>query len=310
MMRFRNIFLVGGTALVLGALFATDPDRGVSTGMLLLSLVTPILAVAFAHLARKALHDYPEADARDLFKRARDGNVGAGLALVAMAIVVYGLLGLFGSVAKAEDAITNVRQNLPILKAEQARWWPDHPRPTVLGGMVEQETCITLTHRRCWSQFAQLKSAREEGAGLGQLTRAFNADGSTRFDALAELRGRHAALRELTWANVYQRADQQLRALVLKSLDDYRTFSQIQAPDHRLVFQVAAYNRGVGGIQNERRACQVTDGCDPQQWWGHVETTCTASRVPLYGGRSACDINRQHVVKVIKERAPRYAGYL
>lgn len=100
MIRFRNLFLVGGSLLVLAALFFTDPDQGLSTGMLLLSLVTPILAVLFAHFARKALHDYPEADARDLFRRASEGPTGAGLALVAIAIVTYGLLGLFGNIAR------------------------------------------------------------------------------------------------------------------------------------------------------------------------------------------------------------------
>ena len=54
-MRFRYIFIFLGSLAVLFALFATDPDRGITTGMLLLSLVTPLLAVLFAHLGRKAL---------------------------------------------------------------------------------------------------------------------------------------------------------------------------------------------------------------------------------------------------------------
>lgn len=98
--RFRYLFLAGGSAAVLAALFATDPDNGLTTGMLVLSLVTPLLAVGFAHLARKAMHDYPEADARRLFAKAGEHPIGAGLALVALAIVAYGLLGLFGSVAR------------------------------------------------------------------------------------------------------------------------------------------------------------------------------------------------------------------
>lgn len=100
-MRFRHLFIFGGSLLVLAALFATDPDKqGLTTGMLVLGLVTSILAVAFAHLGRKALHDYPEADARGLFAKAGEHPIGAGLALVALSIVLYGLLGLFGSVAR------------------------------------------------------------------------------------------------------------------------------------------------------------------------------------------------------------------
>ena len=309
-MRFRHLFLLGGGLVVLAALLATDPDRGVSTGMLLLATVTPLLAVGFAHLARKALHDYPEADARRLFAQAGQHPVGAGLALVALAIVINGLLGLFGGAARADTLPGHAAQYLPVVRAAQTQHWPDHPAPWVLGGMVEQETCLSPRHPRCWHPTAQLKSAREEGAGLGQLTRTWRPDGTVRFDALAELRARHAELRPLSWANVYQRADLQAAALVLKSLDDFRALGEVRSLQARVTMQVAAYNRGLGGINAERRACQVTPGCDPQQWWGHVERTCTASRVALYGGRSACDINRAHVDKVLNQRGPRYVGLL
>lgn len=309
-MRFRHMFLLGGSALVLAALFATDPDSGISTAMLLLGLVTPLLAVGFVHLARKALHDYPEADARRLFARAREHPIGAGLALIALAIVTNGLLGLFGNVARAGDLPGHSAQYLPMVQQAKNTHWPDHPAPYVLGGMVEQETCITLKHSRCWSPQARLKTSREEGAGLGQLTRTWRSDGSVRFDALAEMRSQHPALRGLTWANIYDRPDLQAAALVLKSRGDYRALAAVADPMQRVTMQVAAYNRGLGGVQNERRACHIKTGCDPQQWWGHVETTCTASRAPIYGGRSACDINRQHVTKVMRVRAPRYIGVL
>lgn len=309
MIRFRNLFLLLGSALVLAVLFATDPDEGLLTGFWALSIAKGVVAVGFAHLARKALADYPEADMRTLFRLARGSATGAGLALVAQAIIILGLLFLFGGNARA-DVPERARQYLPMLKAEQVARWPAHPWPPLLGGMVEQETCRSLTHAMCWSPTARLKSQREEGAGLGQLTRTWRKDGTQRFDALAELRDLHPALRELSWATVYQRPELQLRALVLKSRDDFQALGQIRSIVNRLVFQVAAYNRGRGAVQDERRLCQVTTDCDPQQWWGHVERTCTASREPIYSGRSACDINRGHVLKVVEVRAPRYKGWL
>ncbi|HRJ63873.1 MAG TPA: hypothetical protein PLR59_05950 [Brevundimonas sp.] len=312
-MRFRYWFIFGGSAIVLTALLLTDPDQGLTTGLLLLALVTPLLAVGFAHYARKALHDYPEADARRLFARAGEHPTGAGLALIALAIVLYGLLGLFGHVARAD-----VRTHIPVvaethratLAAEVAAHWADHPRPAVLPALVEHESCITLKHSRCWNPASRLKSTREEGAGLGQITRAWHADGRLRFDALAEMRDRHPALREWSWANVYERADLQLRAVVLKSRDNYQALRPVVDPDQRLAFADAAYNGGLGGVQRERRACGLKAACDPQQWWGHVEHVCLKSRAPLYGNRSACDINRHHVHDVIRTRAPKYEGWL
>lgn len=313
-MRFRHLFLLVGTGLVLSALLFTDPDGGLSTGMLLLSTVTPIIALLFAHLARKALFDYPEADAQRLFSKAVEGSTGAGLALVALSIVIYGLLGLFGSKAHAQDVRTYIPAQAEnyrgMLRAEVNANWPSHPAPHLLAALVEQESCISLKHSRCWNPRSQLKTAREEGAGFGQVTRAYRADGSLRFDALSEMRGKHPALRDWSWSNVYQRPDLQLRALVLMSRENYNALRLVTEPMARLAFADAAYNGGLGGVNSERRACGMKRGCDPQRWFGHVEGACTKSRTPLYGNRSACDINREHVTNVMLVRSPKYRGWL
>lgn len=312
MNRYRNWFLLFGSAVVLAALYFTDPDRGLSTGLLLLGMVTPIVAVAFAHFARKALHDYPEADARKLFHRAMQSPVGAGLALVALAIVTSALLGLFGRAAHAQDVRTVVPlrayAQISTLHAELVQHWPDHPLPGYFGALIEHESCVSLTHSRCWSITSSLKTAREEGAGLGQITRAYRADGVQRFDALAELRERHPALREWSWSNVYSRADLQLRAVILMSRDNWQALRLVEDPLQRLAMADAAYNGGLGGVHKERRACAIVSDCDPQQWWGHVELRCLKSRAVIYAGRSACDINRHHVVDVLRVRAPKYRG--
>lgn len=308
--RFRHLFTLGGTAVVGAALYLTDPDHGLSTAMLFLTLATPLIAVLFTHWSRKALHDYPEANARGLFAEARKHPIGAGLALVALAIVTNGLLGLFGRAAHAAGVPPQALAQLPVLAGEIDRGWPDVPLREYLPGLIEHESCITLKHSRCWSPTARLRSAREEGAGLGQLTRAWRPDGVLRFDALAELRQQHRALRELDWSTIYGRPDLQMRALVLQSRGNYRALAGVASPMERLAMADAAYNGGLGGLQRERRACQLTAACDPGRWWGHVERQCLKSREPLYAGRSACDINRHHVVDVLQVRAPKYAGLL
>lgn len=312
--RLRISVLAGGSLAVLAVLLWTDPDSGISTGMLALSLVTPLVAVGFAHMVRKTLFDYPEADMRTLFTKAGESPEGAGLALVAMAIAIYALLALFGGQVRAQTVATfipaNAPQYLPTLKREQVSNWPDHPRPAMLPALVEQESCISLTHSKCWNPMSRLKSAREEGAGFGQITRAYSADGSLRFDALQEMRERHPALAEWTWANVYQRPDLQLRAVVLKSRDDFLKLGMVQSPMARLAFADAAYNGGLGGVQKERRACGLKDGCNPQQWFGNVELLCLKSKRPLYGNRNACDINREHVRNVMVVRSPKYSRWM
>lgn len=312
-LRLRNWFLWAVPCVVLAALWRTDPDGGASTGIWLLRLATAFLAMALAHLSRRFLFDYPDADARSLFTRAKESPTGAGLALIAISIVMFGAMLVFSSAARAQDVRSYIPQrcldNLVVMKAERVSHWANHPAPQLLPALAEHESCISLKHSRCCSTKSQLKSQREEGASILQITRAYRNDGSLRFDALAEMRDRHPALADWSWENVYDRPDLANRALILKSRDNFQFFKRLGIEDGpALQFGDAGYNGGLGGVQNERRACSLVSGCDPKQWFGHVELRCLKSRAALYGGRSACDINRHHVADVVRVRAGKYQG--
>lgn len=184
------------------------------------------------------------------------------------------------------------------------------PSPNYFAALIEHESCISLKHSRCWAPTSRLKSDREEGAGLGQLTRAFKADGSTRFDALEDSKRLDPrGLNELRWDTVYQRPDLQMRVIVLMTRASWnRLLTLVPDDEPRLAMTDAAYNGGMGGVLNERRACGLREGCNPNQWFGHVEKVCLKSTKPLYAGRSACDINRHHVHDVLHTRMPKYKG--
>lgn len=307
LLRHRHLFLIGGAILAAVASFLTDPDaHGLSTLLGGLAIIQGIWAVAAAHWGRKALTDYPEADQRRLFAKASETPTGAGLALIALAIVFVGLLLVFAPRAHAGTLPAGFATYGPVLKAEQRQFWSDHPDPAVLAALVEQESCVSLKSPKCWNPGARLKTDREEGAGMGQITRAYRADGSVRFDALADLRSQYGAeLSGLSWDTVYKRPDLQLRAVVLMSRDAARPF---RGSTGWLHFGDAGYNGGVDGVQKERRACKLSAGCDPARWFGHVEAHCLKSRQPLYGNRSACDINREHVRNVLLVRRAKYVG--
>lgn len=307
MFRHRSLFLVGGALLALVVSLQSDPDSGLSTLLGGLALIQGIWAIAAAHWARKALMDYPEADWRLLFTQASSGPTGAGLALLAAALVFVGLLMVFAPRARAAEPPAGFFTYGPLLQNEQQRYWPAHPHPVLLAALVEQESCISLQAKSCWNPAARLQSAREEGAGFGQITRAYRHDGSLRFDALADMRERYASeLGEWSWQNVYLRPDLQLRALVLMSRDAAKAFRNAPAA---LAFGDAGYNGGIAGVQKERRACALSAGCDAGLWFGHVEKHCLKSRQPLYGGRSACDINREHVSNVLLLRPGKYSRW-
>ena len=181
------------------------------------------------------------------------------------------------------------------------------PERNYVPSLIEHESCISLTHRKCWNSASQLKTSREQGLGLGQLTRAWRADGSLRFDSLDDMRTRYKnELREAKWETLAQRPDIQIRMIVLMLRDNWSRLYEIKDDMARIAMMDAAYNGGLGGVHKERRVCGLTKGCDPGQWFGHVEAHCLKSKKPLYAGRSACEINRWHVTDSLLVRMPKY----
>lgn len=303
--RWRYQFIAGGSAVVVVALLGSDPDHGLSTGMMLLSMASGLIAVLLAHLTRKALFDYPEADLQMLFGKAAESPVGAGLALVAAALVIQALIGLFGPRAHAAVPDARAVPFVPTIRAEVSAHWPDLAWQHYPVALIAHESgCPAL--RSCWSPTARLRTHREEGAGLGQITRSWRPDGSLRFDALADMAARHPSLRGMTWSNIYSRPDYQIRAVVLLARESWLGLRLVADHWERLAMTNAAYNGGLGGVQADRRACQIKPGCDPQRWWDHVELTCTKSKAPIYGQRSACVINRDHGRHVLLKELPKY----
>ena len=224
-----------------------------------------------------------------------------------------GLMLVFG-LASAVDVHTYIPTKaptyLPVVKQEVIRIMPETPSLGYFGALIEQESCISLTHKRCWDPSSELKTSRELGIGLGQLTVAYRTDGRVRFDTLKEMRDRNSKeLKDLSWLTIRTRPDLQIRTMVLMIKSSYGRLQGVKDPLARLSMADAAYNGGDGGLARERTVCGMTKGCDPQQWFGHVEAIKVKSQKPLYGDRSAWDINREHAENDMHIRLPKYEYY-
>ncbi len=130
-LRFRHWFMIGGSLVVVIYLYISDPNNGDLTLPFLAKLATPVIAVWFAHLARKALLDY--IDMYSVYKKAKETATGAGLVFLGICIVIFGLLGLFGSQVYASPNVytyipTNAETHLPTLQQEKIQYWPEHPK--------------------------------------------------------------------------------------------------------------------------------------------------------------------------------------
>lgn len=180
--------------------------------------------------------------------------------------------------------------------------WADAPLRDALPGQIEQETCPSLQSSKCFNPRAELRTEREYGFGLGQLTV------TSRFNAFNEVKAQAPALLgDWQWADRYD-TRRQLIALLVMDRAHYRACQPLMDGElNSMACMLAKYNGGAGGFNADRRLCSNTAGCNPRIWFGNVEQTSTKQRTTASGyGQSFFDINRGYVRHVLLQRRFKY----
>lgn len=205
---------------------------------------------------------------------------------------------------------------LPVL-ADAARnsGYPPKGFEANLPAQVEQETCASLTHSKCFNSRAELKTDREYGFNLGQVTIAYNANGTERFNLWKELRKQYPKeLAGWTWENRFDPTYGVL-AIIMVDKSAYVKVSFAKTTQDRMEMTHAVYNGGMKDILVGRRLC-LADGGDPTIWLNSatkkgLSNYSTKSRTvrPPYG-MSFFDINRTYVTNIRYKRVPHYAGFM
>lgn len=280
--------------------YLTDPDGGAETLARLQWQAWLVVNAGPAYLYRKTLIP---GDSKTAWEEVKKGNVAAGIWAAGVAILTGLLILAFASMARAGECPDKALAHLPTLQSEIQTYWQDAPCRAVFAGQVEQETCPSLTSKKCWNPRTELKTAREYGFGLGQLTK------TARFDNFAEARKLHPTLRDWQWQDRYDAA-RQLRTMLLMDRGNYRRLPFVENARERLAMALAGYNGGMGGLLSDRRVCASVPGCNPDIWFGHVELhSLKAKRAAKGYGKSFFEINREYPRNIFGFRRQHYAAW-
>src|SRR4051812_29982560 len=130
---------------------------------------------------------------------------------------------------------------LPKLVTQVKEVWPELKMRSVMAAQIEQETCISLKGKGCWNPKTELKTSREYGFGLGQITIAYKADGTERFNTFNELKKLDEKLPAWKYEDRYD-PDMQIRALVLMNKDlSHKIRFETADETERMAFLFSAY---------------------------------------------------------------------
>lgn len=230
--------------------------------------------------------------------------VGALIVFIAAIILQFNSANVFA------DVPPGAKLYGPALVKVQTTLWADAQEPWTLAGLIEQESCVSLRHSKCWNPHAELKTSREYGFGFGQTTVAYRENGTVLFNKFDELRQAYPTLRNWTWDDRYN-VDMQLTAVVEMVHALFDRVKGAETINAHWAFTLSSYNGGAAGVLQDRRLCSNTTGCNPGLWFGNVENTSLKSKVPqpAYGGQSWFSINRQHVRNVMTIRRDKYQTF-
>jgi len=172
--------------------------------------------------------------------------------------------------------------------------------------MVEQETCSSL--EKCWNSNTELKTSREYGVGLGQLTIAYDKYGNERFNSFLEAKKKYSELASWRWSDRYN-AVYQLTFVVLEIKSLYYQFSLLFGSEADIyAASFVGYNAGVKTVLNRLVMCRVS-GCKSDTWFNGLEDNHLKNEEVLLYGQMLYLRRNFYPRQIIYVRAAKYENY-
>lgn len=210
------------------------------------------------------------------------------IALVALFIC------LTGTALAGSDLVKRAAPYLPVLQEKVDKYWPTLTIPYVLAGQVEQESQ--------WNVHAQLKTSRELGRGLAQMTI------TPKFN-IYKVAVTMKPLRGWDWQKDPWNPANQLTFLVLMDKDNFTQVEKLFENDQeRLAASYVAYNAGLGTVL-QRRALAIRQGKEHKKWFGGLEDIRLPYENRKLYGRNLGEMRNEYP-RVIFKRAEKYRNLM
>jgi hypothetical protein len=287
-------------ALTVGGLVLYGDFSAVRLTIYNLSTIAVVLLLVDLLMDRRqAWGIFPTLDIDETIKQGTGTPLSAALVWLGMVLLIIAIMVL--AVPKLSVGATipaRSRPLLPVLSAAMDSQWPGAPLRNIPAGQVEQESA--------WKERATLKTSRELGRGLVQLTIAYRADGGERFNAYRDAVNAKA-LAAWDWRNDPYNVRYQLTYLVLTDRSNFATVRRYMADDRDAwCAALVCYNAGQGRWLS-RRAQARAMGLPADRWTGGLEQAHSARENAILYGRPLWQAVNEYP-RVIFSRADKYRG--
>lgn len=200
----------------------------------------------------------------------------------------------------ASTALERSKPFLPVLSDVIKTYWPTAPGRPVMAGKIEQESS--------WKEKATLKTSRELGRGLGQLTIAYRADGTERFNTYRNA-VKMSALKAWDWQADPYNVRYQLTYSVLTDRSNFATTRPHCNNDYQAwKCALVCYNAGTGRWLS-RRSNAKAKGLSSDRWDDGLDGAFSTGESKLLYGRPLYEAVNEYPTVIFK-RAWKYQGKL
>lgn len=200
----------------------------------------------------------------------------------------------------AGTVVDRAKPYLQTLSSVITTYWATAPGRPIMAGKIEQESS--------WKERATLKTSRELGRGLGQLTITYRADGTERFNIYRDA-VKMKALKDWNWHEDPYNVRYQLTFSVLTDRSNFFTVRPYAVNDYQAwKMALVCYNAGQGRWLSRRHNAKVRN-IPADRWDGGLDQAYSSGEAKLLYGRPLYEAVNEYP-RVIFSRSHKYQGML